>query len=480
MMFEIVGARLLGPYVGTSLYVWTSLIGVMLGCMGVGYAVGGVLADKAPTHRMLGQIFLAAAIAVAYSAFLKDALPQEVGKFVTHLETKTILLSFLLFAPASVLLAMVTPFGIKLTLKDVSRVGSESGILSAASTIGSIFGTMIAGFFLIPFIGSLKTMLVVSLLSACMAFVFLLRERFTFKHIIGFLCWMILVGASMEVHALHASRLVADADTPYNRIWVYQFLDKALGKQVIGLATDPFGTQAAQLVEPSDDLYFSYTRFYRLSELLVPKAARALMIGGCAYTYPRDFLRRFPQARMDVVEIDAGMTQIARTFFGLTDHPRMQILHEDGRVFLNATSEMYDAIYVDAFNTNLNIPFQLTTKEAVSHLSRVLNEDGAVFTNLISAIDGPGSLFFQAELETYRAVFPYVAVFSVENDPRTETQNILLVASKKPLALEEASLGEAWRAYEPHLIALDSVERTVPVLTDDLAPTEYYTRQSTP
>ena len=97
------------------------------------------------------------------------------------------------------------------------------------------------------------------------------------------------------------------------------------------------------------------------------------MIGGAGYSYPKEYLKTYPNAKMDVVEIDPQMTEIAKKYFRLKENPHLKIIHEDGRIFLNrAESQQYDAVLMDAFSSLFSVPFQLTTIEAVEQISRVL------------------------------------------------------------------------------------------------------------
>ena len=120
---------------------------------------------------------------------------------------------------------------------------------------------------------------------------------------------------------------------------------------------------------------------------------------------------------MDVIEIDPAVTQIAKEHFGLKEDPRLRIFHEDGRVFLNRSPNgIYDAVMIDAFGSLFTVPFQLTTVEAVHRIHDVLKENGTAVVNIGSAISGDASLFLEAELATYRAVFPTVHIYKVDKD----------------------------------------------------------------
>jgi len=481
MIFELVGARILGPYVGTSTYAWTSIIGVVLASLSAGYYFGGRLADKRPYPEPLLYSVVFAAIAIAYCALFKDAIALPLSVVGMPVEMKSVLMSFVLFAPASFFLGMVSPYAVRLKMSVVEKAGSTSGNLYALSTAGSIFGTFLAGFYIIPQFGSTHTLFALSLVLAVVSLpLYVLRPyRFfaTIHLLYGILFVSVWVGWMGMVQLTHAF-LVADRDTEYNRIWVYNAEDPRTEKPMLALATDPYGTQAGMFSDGDPELVFSYTKFYRLYEHFVPHPKDALMIGGCAYTYPRDFLRTAPQAYLDVVEIDPGMTKVAEDFFGLTPMERLRIIHEDGRVYLNQVTKKYDVIFGDAFNSASSVPFQLTTVEAVRRQYESVREGGIVMVNIISALEGEKSAFAKAEYATYKAVFPQVFLFAVQGAgmKRDLNQNIMLVAVKSDAKMSLSSDDEEMQDYLSRLTTIE--EGDARVLTDDFAPVEYYKRMS--
>jgi spermidine synthase len=180
---------------------------------------------------------------------------------------------------------------------------------------------------------------------------------------------------------------------------------------------------------------------------------------------------------LDVVEIDPRTTALSADYFHLNIHdPRLRIFNEDGRTFINRRAESYDIIYVDAFQSFYGIPWQLTTVEAVRRLHARLHENGVVVVNVPSALEGPSSKLFQAELKTYLAVFPEVRTYAVTStEERTIVQNIILVAFKNKDTIRTSAnddkeineqLTHEWRG---------SLDPNTQILTDDFAPTDYYT-----
>jgi spermidine synthase len=475
MVYEIIGSRILSPFIGTSTYVWTSLIGVILAALSMGYWLGGRAADRNPTLKILAFVIFLAGGFVALTTLVKDIVLSFISSAPTGLEIKSLLAGVLLFAPASVALGFVTPYAVKLKMAALADSGKTVGRLFAFSTIGSIAGTFAAGFFLIPFVGSIRTLYVISggLIALSLMLVPFAITRVNIAVIILFV--LSVLANEVSIAQLRTENGLYDIDTEYSRVRVFRTVDPRNGKAITALATDPYFTQSAIYLD-SDEPVLEYSRFYHLARHLKPDINKSLMIGGAGYTFPREFLRTYPHTTMDVVEIDPRMTGIARRFFRLTDDPRMSIVHQDGRVFLNQSeSDRYDVVYMDAFSSLISVPHQLTTLEAARQISRVLKHDGVALFNLGSAIRGRGSLFLQAEFRTYKEVFPNVYLFKVNAGYADERlQNLIIVASKSPQPMAPQSADPQIADLLTHQYTAD-LPLGFPALTDDLAPVEYYT-----
>src|SRR5687767_5284342 len=162
MIYEIVGSRIVSPFIGASTYVWTSLIGVILASLSIGYWLGGRVADKRPDVKILALAIFVAAGLVSVTILIKDIVLTGVAAMPVGLQIKSVLASLLLFAPASVAFGFVTPYAVKLRMSSLAESGATVGRLYALSTVGSIAGTFCAGFFLIPFVGSVRTLYLIA------------------------------------------------------------------------------------------------------------------------------------------------------------------------------------------------------------------------------------------------------------------------------------------------------------------------------
>jgi len=223
-----------------------------------------------------------------------------------------------------------------------------------------------------------------------------------------------------------------------------------------------------------DSLVFPYSRYFQLPEHFKPDFQKVLILGGAGYCYPRHFLKKYPNAQIDVVEIDPMITTIARKEFKLKDNPRMRIFHEDARVFLNHSEEKYDAILGDAFKSLYTIPFQLTTVEATQKMYDMLENGGLVIQNLHAALTGQNSYFLQVVYNTYQQVFPQVYLFSVHKERKiTDIQSVILVALKSQTKPTFTNTDPELNDYLANRLE-STLLKDLPVLTDDYAPVEHY------
>ena len=473
MVFEIVGSRILSPYIGTSTYTWTSLIGVILASLSLGYWLGGRIADRRPDVGILALMILAAGGLIAATALVKDVVLSLIAGIAIGIEIKALVAALILFAPASVCLGFVTPFAVRLKLRSIDETGGTVGRLYALSTVGSILGTFAAGFFLIPFVGSVRTLYCLSaLLIVLSAMLFPAVTRAGVGVVVLF--FLSIAANEAQVYVLRERSSLYDIDTEYSRVQVFEMTDHVTGRPIKAIATDPYSIQSAAFTD-SDDLVLAYTRYYHLVRHFRPGFRRVLLIGGAGYSFPKEYLRTYPDAAIDVAEIDPGMTEIARRHFRLKDDPRLRVLHQDGRMAVNeAATGTYDAVLMDAFGSLFSVPTHLTTIEAVRGFHRILADDGVVIFNLGSAISGDASRFLHAELATYREVFPTVLAFKVNDTYSDERlQNIVIVALKAhagpPLTSPDTFIAGLLANHHD----LSSSDRSL-ILTDDLAPVESY------
>lgn len=472
MIFEIVGSRILAPYIGTSTYIWTSLIGVILGSLSLGYWLGGKLADKKPNLQFLAGVMFLGGGFLSLTILLQSFVLSIISLSNFRLELKSILAALILFAPASVLFGFVTPYAVRLKMQTVENAGKTVGRLYALSTIGSIFGTFSAGFFLLPFVGSIRTLYLIAGILFSLSLLLAPFKTTTINLFAAILFPGSIFLQEIYSYAMYASYEMRDFDTQYSRLRVFKITEEDTDKEMRVLLTDPESTQSAMYLD-SEELALNYSKYYHLLRHFKPDFQTTLIIGGAAYSFPKDYLRLYPDKKIDVVEIDPQMTATARAYFNLEDHPNLRIFHEDGRIFLNQNRQKYDVILVDAFTSVYSVPFQLTTLESVRQMEKSLTDNGVIILNIISAFEGEGAKFLQAEMRTYQEVFPNIYLFKARKEKAENlAQNAILVATKSNKITfesnDETISNLLKNRYEK------TIDLSLPILTDDLAPVEYY------
>ena len=473
MILELVGSRVLAPYVGTSIVVWTSLIGIILGSLSLGYWWGGKIADKKPNYKTFSFIIFIPAIYIGLITFSKSIVLDFLQQNVTSIHIGATLSTLILFALPSVLLGMISPYAVRLKIKDLDSSGKTVGSLYAISTIGSIAGTFLAGFVLIAYFGSTNILLVLSLILVFTSLLAYIKSNLALKAIVILLLILGLIAVNSYDTFLKKQGFI-DVDTQYNRVLIYKSIDEETDRPILNMVINPREVQSAMFLDDDNDLVFMYSKFFHLVSHFNPDLRRSLMIGGAGYSFPKDYLKKYTEASIDVVEIDPILTQLAKRYFNLRDNQRLTIYHEDGRTFVNKTKNTYDVIFTDAMNSLYSIPFQLTTKETVKRMYEMLNDDGVVLVNMISSIEGEGGEFLRAEYATFKTVFTQVYLFPVEDAHNSlEVQNIILVALKSKQKPPLASNDRELNGYLQNLWTKE-IQEDMPVLTDDYAPDDNY------
>lgn len=178
MAFEVLCARILGPFTGTSMFVWASVIGVILTSLSLGYVAGGRIADRKGSYPGLGKIIMAAGSVILLLSFIIKPVISLITGSIADVRIASLLASFLLFALPALLLGMVSPYAARLRIREVQTSGMTVGNLYALSTVGSIAGTLLAGFVLIPAFRISIIMILMSLVLVVTGLMMILTNRF--------------------------------------------------------------------------------------------------------------------------------------------------------------------------------------------------------------------------------------------------------------------------------------------------------------
>lgn len=473
MALELVGSRVLAPHFGGSIFVWGSLIGVFLAALSIGYYLGGRLVDSRPSPALLAAILFAAGILVLLIPRYDDLIAARIIDRNMGPRAEPLAACMIFFFIPGVLMAVTSPFVIRLTAKTLSRVGRTAGAVFAISTIGSIAGTLGAAFYLIPAMGTtaLLNMLGFSLIATAILALAVGRTRPP-----SLATAILLALFALPQPAQAKERTLLERDSSYHRLFVteedhYRWLR----------ADNIYHTQM-DLKDPQGR-GLPYSDYVDLAFLFNPNIRTVLVIGLGGGTVPKRFVRDYPDIIVDAVEIDPAVIQIAKRYFCVKEGPRLRIHEADGRRFLQRTNQKWDLILLDAYYAD-TVPFFLTTKEFFTIAKSRLNPDGILVNNVVGQISGPKSKFFRSVYKTMDEIFPTLHAFEVA-DSGTSWINIEIFGVNRTGGISRDELRK--RAAElkgtrikdsnlekrlTHLIPGPVTTSDVPILTDDYAPVD--------
>lgn len=460
MAYELVAARLLAPSIGTSTYVWTSVIGTMIAALALGYAAGGWLADKRTLKQDVAALLLASCVAVTGTLLFYNGTVGLIVSAASDPRLQGVLAALLLFMPASFLLGMISPYLVRLRTKSIETTGRSVAGLSALNSLGGITGTFATGFMFFAWIGLRETLaLLVVILLACSWTImptYRLAQRLALSIGIAFL----LV---MQLAAPVRAGIIASIDTPTAH---YEVADTTYGQASVRvLMTGPYGYQSGVYTSGLRYLAFEYTA--RMAEVVTaaPKRDKILILGGGAFTLPDFLAHTYPKSQIDVVEIDPKLADIAKEHFFYSSPPNVRVIAEDARTYVNHAKGAYDIVLVDVYSDSF-IPFSLTTQEYTTALKRLSGTSGVVAANIIGST-GPRCIGFLSSLhQSYAHAYQKSMLLPVRSAYVMQRQNLVALYSDAELSWAK----DLKNAQPVHLPAGRE-------LTDNYAPVEPLTRQ---
>jgi predicted membrane-bound spermidine synthase len=525
---ELSASRLLAPYFGTSLFIWANLIGLILVYLTVGYYVGGRIADRFPRATVLYGMTTTAAFLISLIPFIsRPIMHWSQSSFATYsigVFYGSLVSVILLFALPMILLGCVSPFAIRLSIEQLGKSGRTSGQLYAISTAGSIVGTFLPVLWLIPSIGTYRTFFAFAVCLLLVSVIGLVacgarpndthlngrskashaerseeshgpasemlrfaqndngsrppKKRFN-KNILAIL---LLIPMALSVFTIQGpikpafgsnggGILIAERESAYNYIQVVQ-----VGEETQLILNEGVGIHSIynpnQILTGSEWDYALVAPFFNNPPFTPGQVHRAAIIGLGAGTSARELTAAYGPIPIDGVEIDGTIVELARQYFHMNE-PNLHVIIQDGRYWLNTTSQKYDIITVDAYQQPY-IPFQLATQEFFQEVRAHLTPTGTVVLN--AGRTGSDYRLVDALAQTLHAVFPNVYLIDTER-----FTNTIIIGTN-----EHTSLGNFNKnfttTFNPLLtqVAVNSINfgnireehgRTV-FFTDDRAPVE--------
>lgn len=468
MVIELLGTRMIAPFYGASLYVWSSLISVTMIALAIGYFVGGRWADRAKRTGLSLIIALAALLTLLIPwltrpvLLVTDSLGLRAGAFVSAL---------LLFSPSLTLLGMVGPFAIKLSTSRLDGVGNSAGSIYAMSTVGSVIGTLVLGFFLFPLLGSREILIGLGLLLFLLATVVAVYEKKQLGIAVAVLPSVLLaitglcllpkiVGAGHAYTGGQTFQVQSERESLYG--WV-RVIDQP-AKDLRLLTSDASTIGASNISDGVSRL--SYQDIVGLIPALAPTMTRALIIGLGAGHMAKVLHERYGIVT-DTLEIDPAVADAASGYFGFK--ATGQAIVGDARYEIRHLQGPYDLIIHDCF-TGGSEPAHLLTVETLTQLRGLLSERGILALNFVAFSNGGKNPALASVSKTIEQVLPQQSVFVSE--PGDDFNDYIFLAARQPIDLDSpALLAEQSAWLKTRLISVDKSQGVI--LTDNLNPLEH-------
>lgn len=476
---EIAATNLIAPYFGESTFIWATVIGLTLTFLAIGYSLGGRIADRYPRLWLMYFLTAIAAIAAGFMPFVsRPILEMSVDAFADYNVGAfygALVAVLLTLAIPITLLGFVTPYAVRLQLEDVADSGEMTGSINAISTIGSIAGSFLPVLLLIPWIGTSRTFIVLSLLLLVPSVIGLLRIRAIRPALVAVALTVAMVVANLwvsqrPIREAQVGEIIYETESSENYIQVTQD-----GSRRILFLND--GHAYHSIYDPTDLLTGGPWDYFMTGPLFVPHDGVAsidnvLLIGLAAGTASKQITAGYGPVPIDGVEIDPIIVDVGREYFDMNE-ANLNVIIQDGRYVLRTTETRYDLIAVDAFQQPY-IPFQLTTREFFQEVYDAMTDDGVAVMNVgRTATD---YRLVDVIASTMKDVFPNVYVIDTDR-----YANSMVIATRAPSHIgtfatnvEQQPPGPVRTVGEQALRTgnIREVTQSDVIFTDDHAPVE--------
>jgi spermidine synthase len=483
---EFAASRLLGSVFGTSNLVWASIIGLILIYLTVGYFVGGKWADRHPKFDVFYSILVWGAFTAGLVPFIARPVLYAAADAFDQLQVGVLLGAFtavlvLLVVPIT-LLGTISPFAIRLVLKDSKKAGQVSGQIYAVSTLGSFLGTFTPDLLLIPWLGTRMTFVVFSLFLMIVGLIGLGLSS-GWRTVVKWI-WMPLL--LMIFGILWGSGPVKKtADQIYEKESSYNYI-QVLEKDGYRYLRLNEGQGIHSIYHPEQETFWGTwmqvlpAPFFNSPPFTPSDVDNLAIIGLAAGTTARQATSAFGPIPIDGFEIDREIIKVGQNYFEMTED-NLNPIAQDGRWGLAHSGKNYSIISIDAYRPPY-IPWHLTTKEFFTIVYDHLDSRGALVINVGRTPEDEKLL--SGLTATIQSVFPSVYVMDVPGTYNSiiyatvQTTDAGYLEENLALLLETGSTDSTLiSAMRIALANLRQLPENGQVFTDDKAPIEWITNQ---
>lgn len=491
VILGLVAIRLVARDLGASLYTWTALLGVGLAGLALGNALGGRGADRYHVRRLLAVLFGLSSAACVMAVVLNNLVGRWLWLWQVSWPAHVFVHVFVVFLLPAALLGAINPVLAKMALDRHLGTGQTVGTIYTWAALGGLVGVFLAGFWLIPQYGSIAIIWVIGAVLLGIALLYWIScwALYLWAIIFGALAtmgmapatWAQQAGVSVGLRELNDPNLVLYEDeTAYAYLQVRRISDRPDRR---AFRQDQRAPSEIVIGDVTNLQHFHTEVFAGLTSELsaTDRPLTMLVMGAGGYAFPQYLQATWPRERVEVVEIDPGVTRAAEEAFGLASNTSIATFHGDARNYLaqvirenagGASAKRYDFIYGDAADGS--VPFHRMTKEFNEMVAQVLTDVGVYMVHVTDTYEG--GRFLGALIGTLEQTFACVRVIGSREELPSLTGSFVVVAAAYPFDPEK--LLRQYNAFLPFRV-LDETEATSlkaqaehRVLTDDYAPVE--------
>lgn len=483
MVIEVLGSRVIGPFFGVSLFIWTSLISVTMISLALGYGIGGRLADRFPEAKNLYLIIMIAGlfvllIPIVKASILKLSVPLglRLGSFIA---------TTLLFGPSLFLLGMVSPFIIRIATHEMSNLGRTVGGFYALSTLGSVAGTALTGFVFIAWFGVDQIFQLTGILLVFLSTVYFLLLRYfnlLLILIVVPVLWLMQPDKTYPVVFMDngvKAQLLDNVDSHYGNLKIVEYSRENI--RVRELLIDGLVQGGVDMNSGLSTYEYAYFLQF-LPYSINPDMKNALMIGMGAGIIPKWLEQQ--GIITDVVDIDSEVFELAKKWFDAV--PKGNYFVEDARYFLSQNTVPYDLVVLDVFTGDAT-PAHLLSQQSMALIKKQLSSQGLVAINLAADLSETGYMTASI-IKTLESVFDTVELypaFELSND--RNMGNLAVIAYMGESREQDFSLLDGMPVQQ---MAMETVQNNLGkqfkfpqgtkaiVLTDDYNPSGFFDAKS--
>ena len=422
MAVELMAARMLAPWFGTSLYVWTAVMAFTLLGLAMGYFIGGRLPGR---YKLPGALWWALLIAALFLLLMHLTARQFTVVLNTlNIKTSVIFISLALILPPLLFLGMVPVLLIRYISSVSANVGVITGRIFTISSASGIIALFLFGFYIIPLYGLTNPSIAIGIIVGIIPFLKLISQK---KYIS--ILFPIVIICSLSTRKVESNNdnieikyysegllgqvLVAD---------IYKFDTSTVNDRL--LLVNRIGE--AQINRNTGATKWEYP--YYISSLCskLPEKSNALMLGLGGGQIPN--LLHYLKFNVDVVELDQRIVDVAQDYFYLNKDINVTV--DDARHYLETTTKTYDVIIIDVFHGDITPP-HLLSLEAFKKSASLLNKNGFIIVNFFGFLTGDIGKPGRSIYNTMTAAGLYTKILPTTG--KEDMRNSLFVGGKQDL-----------------------------------------------